>query len=848
MKKKIFVVAIFNLFSCLWVSAQTTKIVGKVVDEQGQPLPFVNVKFINSNIGTSTDFEGKYVLETKWPKDSLRASYLGFKSKTLKVNKNKNQNLNFKLESRSINVQTIEISDRKKKRYRNKGNPAADLIKRVIENKKVNKKQSLDYYEFDKYEKIEFDLNNFSEKMAKRKVMKPFQFVFEDYVDTSEINGKPFIPFFIKEHASTVYFQKNPKVSNEYIHAEKMSGHLNKMDNDGIGHLMKKLYSDIDIYENQIELFGNFFPSPLNDFATNIYKFFIIDTLMVEGVSCINIGFSPRSKSDFGFFGNLYVINNETFAVRKVEMGINKEINLNFVNDLSIVQNFVILDTSLWMLSNNTIFIDYSLGKNQIGLVGKKSVSYKNHRINIKRADSIYRARDQVIKLTNKRNNEAFNQYRHHVLNHTEQGIYEMIDSIQNTNTFKVLAEASTILTSGWIDCGKYELGTIATFVSWNKIEGLKLRMGGQTTPSFHKKIQVNGHLAVGLGDLRLKYQSGLKYSFNNHFLKFPLHHIYFSLSRKTVFPGQYSHNLDLDNFLFSFNGNSSDKMLLIHTVKMDYFKEFRNNLSIQIKFENNAIKPLGNLSFNTGNNTNIKQIFTDELTLSVNYSPNQKFYQTKNRRRLIINKYPIIKASHTIGFNGLLNGEYNFSKTKIELMKRFNLPLIGYSDVELDVGKFWGQAPFPLLEIPRANQSLGYQFKSFNLMNYMEFINDEYLTIIWNHYFKGFIFNKLPLIKKMKIREVIGLKLLYGRLSQQNNPYVNDNLLQFPVDDQGQPTTFLMGSSPYVEASVGITNILKFFRVDLIKRLTYLDKDQSIPSMFDKPGIGIKFSAKFNF
>lgn len=848
MKKTITFLVMFNLFFSEWSVAQITKIKGKVVDEQGQALPFVNIKFLNSNVGTTTDFDGKYILQTKWAKDSLIASYLGYKTKVLKVTKNKQQTLNFKLEPNAINVKTIEIKDRKKERYRNKGNPAVALIKKVIENKWQNQKQSLDFYEYDKYEKIEFDLNNFSEEIADKKIMKPFQFVFEDYVDTSKINGKPFLPFFIKENASTVYFQKNPQTRNEYVYAEKMSGSLNRMDNDGIGHLMKKLYSDIDIYDNQIELFGNYFPSPINDFAVNIYKYYIIDTLIVDGIDCINIGFSPRSKSDFGFFGNLYIINDGSYAVKKIDMGINNQINLNFVNDLSIVQSFVKLDNNLWMLSKNNLFIDYSLGKNQMGIFGKKSVSYKNFIVNTKRNDSIYQPRNSVIKLVTNNNNQLFGNFRHTHLNEKEEGIYEMIDSIQSTRTFKVLAEASSILTSGWIDCGDYELGTVATFVSWNKVEGLKLRMGGQTTPDLHQKFQLDGHLAVGLGDLRLKYQSGIKYSFNEHFLKFPLHHIYFSLSRKTLFPGQYSHNMDLDNFLFSFNGNSSDKMLLIHKIKLDYLKEFRSNVSFQLEFENKTIKPLGNLSFTNGYNNYIKQISTDEITLFINYSPHQKFYQTKNRRRIIVNKYPIIKASHTIGFSGLFNGNYNFSKSKFELIKRFHFPLIGYSDFELELGKFWGQAPFPLLEIPRANQSLGYQFKSFNLMNYMEFINDKYLTIRLNHYFKGFIFNKLPLIKKMKIREVVGLKMLYGRLSKENNPYKNKNLLQLPVDDQGHPTSFLMDSTPYIEASVGITNIFKFLRVDLIKRFTYMSNEHPVSSVFNMPGVGIKFSAKFNF
>lgn len=827
--------------------AQSTKIKGKVINDNNEPMPFVNIKFDNSNIGTVTDFDGKYFLETKWATDKLSASFLGYTSSTKVVEHNKSQTINFTLKSSSIKLASVDIVERKKVKYKNKGNPAVDLARMIIKNKNLNQKNTLDFYEYNKYEKVEFDLNNFSEKIADKKIMKNFQFIFDDYVDTSEVNGKPFIPFFIRENLSKVFYRKSPEAKKEYLYGTKMSGNLNRMDSDGIGHFMQKLYSEIDVYQNQIELFGNQFPSPINDLGPSIYKYFIIDTLEIEGISCINLGFSPRSKSDFAFSGSLFVVNDSTYAVRKLEMGVNKNINLNFVNDLKIEQSFTKVNNT-WMQSGNHIFIDYSFSEKQTGIVGKKSTFYKDFKINKEAEDSIYSIKGNIIKSTQETDANFWKQNRHEQLDENEEGIYVMIDSIQKTRTFKILNEASSILTSGWINGDWYELGTVATFISWNKIEGLKLRMGGRTTTAFNPKYQISGHIAMGLGDLRIKYLSGFMYSFNDNFLSFPQHRMYASISRATLFPGQYSQSLDNDNFLHSFNSNASDKMILKHNVHLNYLKEYQSGFSFSLSFENNRLKPLGALSFIDGFGTYDKHINTDELSIKLRYAPKQQFYQTKNLRRIIKNRYPIISINHTQGFSGFLNGEYDFSKSSIELSKRSYIPLLGYSDIEIEVGKFWGKAPFPILHIPIANQSLGYQFKSFNLMNYMEFINDEYFTVQWNHFFKGAIFNKLPLIKKLKVREVVGLKVLMGRLSDKNNPNLHPELLQFPENKYGIKTTHLLNSTPYIEVSAGVTNVFKFIRIDLIKRLNYLEEKYEIDSTFGVRGMGIKFSAKFDF
>nr|MCS5663778.1 DUF5686 family protein [Flavobacteriales bacterium] len=379
------------------------------------------------------------------------------------------------------------------------------LIKKVIQNKSKNRKSALDYYEYEKYEKVGFDLNNFSEDFKDKRYMKSFQFVFEDYVDTSSVNGKPFIPIFLRESASKVYYRKDPQATKEYLTGTRMSGHYDRFDDDGVTSVMDKLYSNIDIYDNEIALLSKRFPSPINNFAPLVYKYFIIDTVVVNNKSCINLAFFPRVKSDIAFTGNLYVLNDSlSYAVVKVELGITDQINLNFVDDLAIDQEYELYQDSLWMLSKDELVIDYNISDKGLGLFGKKTVSYRNYVFNQARQDTIYDRPENLIKVAvdiSNRDEAFWAEARHSELSDTDQGTYDMIDSIQNTSVFRTVATATNILTSSWVDFNKFELGPISTLIRYNEVEGMRYRIGGRTTIDFHKKIQLEGHLALGSND-----------------------------------------------------------------------------------------------------------------------------------------------------------------------------------------------------------------------------------------------------------------------------------------------------------------------------------------------------------
>jgi Family of unknown function (DUF5686)/CarboxypepD_reg-like domain len=850
--KKTLFLGFFYLLLCFNVVAQkNTKIKGIVIDgKTKEPLPFVNVSFKGKTIGTTTDFDGKFFLETQWGTPTLQASFVGYKTKYKKVELGKSQTINFQLSNDAITMDEFVVKA-DKKRYKNKDNPAVVLIRNVIKHKDDNRKESQDYYEYDKYEKIEIDLNNITEDFLDKKWLKKHFQVVIDHIDTSEINGKPYLPVFLRETASKMYYRKKPKTLKEYRSGTKMTGMEGYLDDDGMGFIMDKLYQDIDIYDNNISLLSNQFTSPISGLGPTIYKYFIIDTLMVNGDECINLAFTPRNRSDFAFKGSLYILNDSsTYAVTKVEMGIADEINLNFVKDLMLDQEFTRYNDSIWMLSKDKLIIDYNLTKKGRGLFGKKTIHYNNFVFNKEREKDIYNRVEKIVKevdLTSK-TDSFWVENRPDTLTEQEAGVYFMIDSIQKIPAFKRTMDIAFLFITGWHSLGKIELGPLNSFYSFNDVEGFRLRAGFRTTPEFHEKWMYYNYIAYGFKDKEYKYNVSLTYSFNDNFLSNPQHRITASHQRETNFPGQDLQFLNEDNFLLSFKRGASDRMLFNTTYTVDYLKETHSGFSYNLILENKLQKPLGSLEFMDSDSLYSNSIKTDNVSLNLRFAPNEQFYQGKNFRVPIPNKYPIFQLRLTQGVKGIIHGEEEYTRVSSNIFKRFYLAQLGFTDVELEGGKVFGRVSYPLLNLPRANQSFFLQEPSFNMMNFMEFLSDEYVTLKVSHYFNGFIFNKLPLFKRLKWREVLTVKALYGNLTEDNDPTIHPELFVFPLNEDGTASTFTFDKGiPYLEISAGVMNIFKVIRIDFLQRVTYLD-NPDVTSLFGVKGLGIRAKGKIDF
>jgi hypothetical protein len=839
----IFILIFVNLYATNGFSQKYVSIKGTVTDAKTkQALPFVNIVFVGKNIGTITDYDGNYHISTQWASGELQASFVGYKKLIKPLGPGKSQTINFEIEPENVTLTEVVVTG-KRKRYRNRDNPAVELIKKVIENKDSNRKEMFDYYEYDKHEKVEFALNNITEKFREKKIFKKFQFVF-NYVDTSEINGKPYLPVFLKETLSKVYYRKDPQAKKEYITGTNMIGFHDYIDSEGVGFMIDNLYQDIDIYSNSITLLTNQFISPIAPIAPLTYKFHIIDTVEISGVRCINLAFLPRNKADFAFKGNLYITDDDKYAVIKVNMRVSEEINLNFVNDLQIIQEFEKVNGEGWMFSRDELVIDFNLGKKSTGMFGKKNVYYDNYVFNMPRADSIYSGIESTIKTKGyaDRDTAFWEAERITKLTSQEENIFVMVDSIQHVPAFKRTMDIIMLLVAGYWKFGKIEVGPVNTFYSFNDVEGFRLRLGARTTEKFIKRLQLDGYLTYGFKDDRFKYSASATWSLNgNPVRENPRHSITAMYQVETNFPGMEMQFINEDNFLLSFKRGVADKILYYEMFKVEHYRDWVNGFSTTLSFKNMLQEPGGTLHFDY-DDYSINQIISSEIAGTLRFAPNEKFYQGMNYRVPIITNQPVFRLTYTQGIKGLFNADYDYGKINLNVFKRFYLTPIGFMNIEAEGSKILGSGiPFPLLTVHRANQTYSYQLLSYNLMNFLEFVSDQYVSVFAEHHFMGFFLNKIPLIKRLGWREIISFKGVYGSVTDKNNPNKTPGLMRFPTDELGNPTTFTLEGEPYIEVSAGLGNILKFFRVDYVQRLTHLQN----PNVQNN-GIRVRF--KFDF
>ncbi|MFK7981333.1 MAG: DUF5686 family protein [Saprospiraceae bacterium] len=840
-------------------SEKLTRLRGTVIDkETKEPLPFVAVAFPGTSVGTTTDFDGKYEISTQWATETIEVSFIGYKSATAAVKLGERQLIDIELESESLNLQEVTVKA-KKKRYRKKNNPAVALMRKVISQKQENSLERYDHYEYDKYEKVELDINNITDKFRARKAFKKFQFIF-DFVDTSEVNGKPYLPIFLQEIDAKVYYSKEKDKKREYRNAIKATKLENHLDEESVTTLMDYLYDDVNIYGSKTILMGNEFTMPLSPIALDFYRFYIIDTIEYQGKKAIDMAFIPKVKGNFGFNGNLYIALDSTYQLLKVKMGVVDDINLNFVQDLLIEQDFSEGPDGKYIISKEKIIVDYNLTKKGIGSFGKRTAQYTNHKFNQPVADEIYDVPEFVIeqKGARKQDEDYWQSNRPVALSKKEQDVYHMVDTLQQVPAFKRALNVVSFLATGYTPVGKFDIGPINSFYGGNVVEGFRTRFGGRTNINFHPKLALDAYVAYGFKDKEFKGAFKALWSFNDNSEENPKHYIQGGFTRETKFPGLKVDFISEDNvFLAIGRRGIADRMLLYTATRLDYYKETRSNLTFHATVERLKQLPIGRLTFDyTGTNgepAKLEAIRTTEFGFNFRWAPNADYFQGKINRYPIFNKHPIFQFSYYGAPKGLFGSEYSYHQLRFGAFKKFYLSFLGFTNVDFEIGKIYGKnLPYTILHIPRANQSYLYQIRSFNMMNFLEFASDEYVKINFRHYFNGFFFNRIPLFKKLKLREVMTLKMIYGGLSDSNDPNKNPGLIQFTnqVGENGEPIldengnllkeTFTLNDKPYIEGSVGILNIFKVLRVDAVKRFTYLDKP-NVPNMFGIKGFGLR-------
>jgi len=841
---------LFVLILFVWIPAGgqnigSTIVHGRVMDAVShEPLPLVAIVFVKTNTGTTTDSNGYYRLNGKKNSNIVRFSCLGYKAVEVPVVTGLTQEVDIRLNPQPKTLNEV-VAKSKKQRYRNKDNPAVGLINQVIRHKYLNRKEQLDTYSYEKYEKTQFALSNLTEEFKNRKSLRKYKFIF-DHVDSTKIQGNEILPVYLKETLSDVYRRSSPKSEVEVIRANKMVMFEGYLDAPGMTKYLKYMYQDINIYNQYVQFLTNMFLSPVANTAPAFYRFFIMDTLMVDSSLCFKMLFAPRNKADLLFQGYLYITCDSSYAIKKIELSVPAEINLNWAKEASIVQNFNRIGNEGWMLTQDLISIDFGITKDKVGLYGERSSSYRNITCNRPVADSVFRLKNlpeqDSVEL---RDDGYWQSHRHQPLTTSESATYAMIDSLKHMPAFKNMINILFLIFTNYRDLGYFEIGPVTTFFSFNPVEGFRLRFGGRTTNKLSKRINFETYAAYGFYDTRIKYYLGTTISLTRRSIfEFPVKLIRTSYQVETKIPGQELQFVQESSFLLSIKRGINNKLFYNQVFRLEHLNEFPSHFSYYIGYQFLRQRPGGDLYFNCVDYlqkvNNPEYIDISELALTLRYAPNERFYQGKQYRVPMVNRYPIIQLALTYGSKFLQNN-YDYLNVKLSLSKRFYLGVMGYSDMIWECGKIFGKVPYPLLYIHRANQSYAYQITSYNLMNFLEFVSDEYVSLNIDHCFNGFFFNKIPLFKKLKLREYIAAKILFGSLTPLNNPADNPDLFRFPVDDFGTPVTFTLNRGPYIEVSAGISNILKFFRIEFVKRVTY----QYNPHVSN---FGIRIRYKFDF
>ena len=821
----------------------------------GEPLPFVSVYFDGSTIGAMTDDNGTFTLQNNQGYTKLAAASLGYDTKFIDLKPGKkNDNLEVLLKPTAFEISEVVVKPKREK-YTRKDNPAVELIKKVIAHKNDNRIEAKPEYQTEVYEKLSLSLDNFNPNLDKNKFLKKFKFI-KNYLDTSEFNGKPILTVSVRENLSDFYYRKSPKAEKTIVIAKRMQGIDKTLDDGGgITSNLEEIFKSINIFDNNIPILLNRFVSPLSStLATTYYHYYIMDTLDVGGDKCVDLAFVPANSESYGFTGRLYITLDGNYAVKKVLLNTPANINLNWVDKLRIEQEFKQMPDSTWVLDQENTFVNFYVVKGTQQLYAHQLRNYDNYNFNVQNADSVFGLLGalHVLPEATAQPDTFWTHNRPIPLKEKEDALKDLLGQLRKVPAFNAIIKTAEILITGYIPTAndkkvtKFDFGPMNTTFSANHLEGFRMRVGGMTTANLNPYWFASGYLAYGTNDRKIKYNLKLTHSFTKkeyHEGENPVNNLSFIQEYDVYTPGQDFLFTSKDNIFVAWKvGEPVTKMQYIRKSVLQYEKEWLNGLTWKSWIMNQNNEAAGTLQYikrdESGNLYHIKDFTTSEIGTQLRFAPGERAYNGRSGKESVFNlskDAPVFKLSHQLGIKGVLGGDYNYNHTEISAEKRIWLSSFGHIDAQIKAGKVWDKVPFPLLILPNTNQSITIQPEAFHMMNALEFVTDQYVSFNATYYLKGWILNRIPGIKWLRLREVLSFNMIYGGLTDKNNPTLTPGLFLLP--DGTQP----LGSTPYMECSVGLENIFKILRIDYYRRLTYLDH----PDI--KKG-GIRIALRFTF
>ncbi|MBQ7259281.1 MAG: carboxypeptidase-like regulatory domain-containing protein [Paludibacteraceae bacterium] len=862
-----------------------TSISGVVVDgDTGETLPFVQIYFLKSTtnkgvvpseVGTTSDVDGNFSISNTQGYTSLNFQMIGFKTELLTLRKGQNRKgVKVKMTPDVYGLQDIVVTPKNRKReYRRKGNPAVELIKNVIANKDKHCVLTADQYKANSYARMSFALDNIKVNWNKP-FWKDFQFV-KKYIDTTGVY--PNVTVSIREHLNTEYYQRKPHREKKVLDKKRIFGIESVIGSESFQKNVDAIFKDVDINDNSMNLLFNRFVSPLSStIAVTFYQYYIMDTIMVDGYPCIDLAFVPVNSESYGFTGHLYIVNDSTYRLKKYTINVPPEINLNFVSNFSIEHSYKQLDNGLWAPDRTTTYAKFYIFNNKRGMLARQTKIYTAWDLETPIPKETFsplntgaeaEKNDSTAELVWE--GDWTDEMRPEPLTKYESSVVDLVREFTNTPKFNSLALFVNAVTTEYVPTrkaeymylSKFDFGPIYNFISWNMLEGVRLRVGGISTARLHDQIFFRGYVAFGTKDLLPKYSGTFIYTFGKHEyhpydgrLK---HHIQLTGQYDIEEPGQLTDVVRRDNIIMSipFGTPTMPFAQYVFHAKLEYMKEWRNNMILSTHFDFTNNRAAGSLRYDrvdwtqhidpvtqdtsyTKSTTPIGSYRNYEAMIDFEYSPGSTIGMDRAGVKspwTIEKDAPTIKLTHTIGYlDDRHNGGKGFFYNKTEVMfdKRFWFSAFGHLDLRVQTGIIWQQVPFTKLHIPPTSTSILLGQRAFNLMKPMEFMMDEYVSLYMTYYFKGWILNRIPGINKLKLRGVVSFAGIYGGLTKKNNPYLEtgSGLYEFPqtatFDKDGYyvsgTTSSPIGKLPYLEITAGFENIFKFIRIDYIRRLTY--------------------------
>ncbi|MDO4949827.1 MAG: DUF5686 family protein, partial [Bacteroidales bacterium] len=766
---------------------------GRVVDAStNEPIAYANVYYEGKGVGTASNQEGNFTIEAHADWTQLTISYVGYEVKIVDVSADMQYLGDIPLKSLELDEVIVKP---KREKYSRKNNPAVELMKKVVAHKQLNDLSVNDYYSYNIYRKITFALNNITaDSLRESKIFQKYPF-FRNQVELCEETGKNILPISVEETLTQKAFRKNPRSEKNIIKGINSSG-VNDMFNTGdiMTTVIKDVFTDVNVYDDHCRLLQFSFDSPISDNGIAFYRYFIMDTVYVQQDKCIHLSFVPNNSRDVGFTGHLYVLADSTYRVKHCTLNLPKKTGVNYVTDLTIRQEFEGLPSGEWVQKADDMICEMNFFG--MKMMVRRTTRNQDHSFE-EIPKQIFKVKGSEVKDVNAmmRDDDFWQEYRAVDLTKSESSMDDFVQNLTKIKGFEYIVFVAKAFIENFVETGskntpsKVDIGPVNTMISQNYIDGLRLRASAQTTANLNPHWFFKGYYAHGFRDHKSKGMAQVEYSFKKkEYLsrEFPKHTLAVAYQYDNMSPSDKFLRTDKDNVFTSFKTVTVDQFNYERNFRIEYEHERLSGLKTGFVLKHSNYEPCGKLFYQTVGGREIPDFSIAEATVSLRYAPGETFVNTKQRRLPINLDAPVFSLAHTFGVKGVFGSNYNYNFTDASIHKRFWFASWGNFDVNLKGGIQWNKVPFPLLIMPAANLSYIIEEETFNLINNMEFLNDRFASLDMSWNLQGKIFNRIPLLKYLKWREFIGVKCLWGSISDKNNPFLpqnasDDMLMVFP-------------------------------------------------------------------